>query len=215
MLDMAQQENGGSFARGVEDACRRVGYSPASLDQTLTAEQRARRERIAAADARRREIERARAAAKAKRADEQDRNRRVHIAKFIASNADGIEAGSLGDRYLVETRGIPRPAAGWPDAVRFLDAWNDMPPAAVFIATDDAGQVCGVQKVEIDGQAKKIRKISRGAFAATGAVVRLPGPATGPLLIGEGPETGLSPWAATEFETWISLGSLSKLPLPP
>ncbi|MFL5252951.1 MAG: toprim domain-containing protein [Rhodopila sp.] len=215
MLDMAQQENSGSFARGVEDACRRVGYSPASLDQTLTAEQRARRERIAAADARRREIERARAAAKAKRADEQDRNRRVRVAQFIAGNADGIEAGSLGDRYLVETRGIPRPAAGWPDAVRFLDAWNDMPPAAVFIATDDAGQVCGVQKVEIDGQAKKIRKISRGAFAGTGAVVRLPGPATGPLVIGEGPETGLSPWAATEFETWISLGSLSKLPLPP
>jgi len=54
--------------------------------------------------------------------------------------------------------------------------------------------------------------VTRGALA--GVAVRLPGPADGPLLLAEGPETGLSVWRATGHETWIALGSMSRLVVP-
>jgi hypothetical protein len=48
-----------------------------------------------------------------------------------------------------------------------------------------------------------------------GAVIRLPARSlNAPLLLAEGPETGLSVWAATGAETWVALGSLSRLELP-
>src|SRR4051812_22000478 len=42
------------------------------------------------------------------------------------------------------------------------------------------------------------------------AFVRLPGPADGPLLLVEGPETGLSVWRATDCEVWCSIGPLTR-----
>jgi Toprim domain len=57
-------------------------------------------------------------------------------------------------------------------------------------------------------------KITTGAIKDTGAVVRLPGPVDGPILIAEGPETGLSLWAATGYETHIGVGNLSRM-MPP
>jgi hypothetical protein len=35
-------------------------------------------------------------------------------------------------------------------------------------------------------------------------------PLDGPVLLGEGPETGLSVWVATGYETWISIGSITR-----
>lgn len=152
--------------------------------------------------------------AKGNRAAAADRERRVRIAQFIARNAGPIALGSVADKYLARTRCIPRPALGWPESVRFLSPWSDQPAAVAFVATDPTGKVCGVQRVNVDAQARKITKRSRGAFAETNAVVRLPGDAGGTLLIAEGPETGLSVWAATGHETWISVGGLPRLSLP-
>lgn len=155
-----------------------------------------------------------RARDQADRKADADRSRRIRIAQFIAGHAIKVEAESVGDRYLTQTRGVPRPAGGWPDAVRFLDAWSDQLSAIAFIATDASGKICGLQRVSLDKHGRKISKKSRGAFAETGAVVRLPGLSDGPLLIAEGPETGLSVWAATGFETWIAVGGLSRLNPP-
>ena len=48
-----------------------------------------------------------------------------------------------------------------------------------------------------------------------GAAIRLPARLPdAPLLLAEGPETGLSVWAATGAETWVALGSMSLLELP-
>ena len=80
------------------------------------------------------------------------------------------------------------PRGGWSGAVRFCEPWSDQPACILFIATDAAGEVQGVQRVNIDCQGRKLGKSSRGDFAETGAVVRLPGPAEGPFLLAEGPK---------------------------
>lgn len=129
--------------------------------------------------------------------------------------------GTVGETYLAVTRGIPAPAAGWPDAVRF----HPMERALVVAATDAAGAVVAVQFVyltpgaekisEAEAKRRRVPKDAKQSFGpVTGSVVRLPGDPDGPLLLAEGPETGLSVWAATGAETWIALGSMAKV-LPP
>ena len=121
---------------------------------------------------------------------------------------------TLGERYLTVARGIPRPAA-WPEAVRF----DLLDPSVVFSITDDAGQTVAVQVVRLTPSGKKIPKDDPRPPKQTygerrGNAVRLPGPAGGPLLIAEGPETGLTLWAVTGFETWIGCGSMASLTPP-
>ena len=43
---------------------------------------------------------------------------------------------------------------------------------------------------------------------------RLPGSVAGPLLLAEGPETGLSGWRATGYQTFIVLGGLARFKPP-
>jgi putative DNA primase/helicase len=91
--------------------------------------------------------------------------------------------------------------------------------AIVFPLTDDAGTVRAVQLVALkdDGSPAphwehdgKI-KITRGP--AKGHAIRFPGPANGPLLLAEGPETALSVWLATGLETWANAGGIGRAPL--
>ena len=56
-------------------------------------------------------------------------------------------------------------------------------------------------------------KWTRGVLTR-GALVRLPGPGDEPLQLAEGPETGLSAWAASGHETWITLGGMARV-VPP
>jgi len=119
--------------------------------------------------------------------------------------------------YLQETRRIPKPAGGWPDVVRF----HPRSCALILLATSTTGDVRGVQRVyltrdgakvgpeEIEQRRLPAAKQSSGVFE--GAAVRLPGLASGPLQLAEGPETGLSAWASTEHETWILLGGFGKV----
>jgi putative DNA primase/helicase len=133
-------------------------------------------------------------------------------------------AGTVAERYLIETRGIPRPDGGWPDCVRFLRG-DDTRALIVGVTTDD-GTLCAVQRIYLDLDAQNIRwedakrskvKLTAGTFAAvegSAGVVRLPGLADGPLSICEGVETGLSVWSATGHETWVTLGSISNATPP-
>ena len=140
---------------------------------------------------------------------------RIAYASRLWSESRPI-AGTAAATYLQETRRIPEPASGWPDVVRF----HPRSCALILRATSAAGDTRGVQRVYLTREGTKIGpdeieqrrllagKQSNGVFE--GAAVRLPGLASGPLQLAEGPETGLSAWASTEHETWILLGGFAK-----
>jgi putative DNA primase/helicase len=121
-------------------------------------------------------------------------------------------AGTLGERYLTETRRIPKPSTGWPQAVRYNPSLN----AVIVAATTDDGAVQAVQVIRLDrdgrkAEAQKDRPVKQSFGTFEGAAVRLPGAVDGPVLFAEGPETGLSVWAATGYETRVAFGSIAKL----
>jgi putative DNA primase/helicase len=198
-IDFVQQIEGVSFKQAVARLSGEAGLGSGSpvVDE-------ARRAKVA------------RAKAKRDREFEADQRARLRKARFIAGKAGATVSDGEADAYLVGTRGIPRPTAGWPACVRWMAPWRDIPGSVVFVATDAADKVYGVQRVLIDAAGRNVRddagknvKVSRGLFREHAAVVRLPGAADGPLLLAEGPETGLSVWAATGYETWIAVGSIT------
>lgn len=145
--------------------------------------------------------------------DAADVERRAHMAHRFWQ-ASVLVGSTVAERYLVEARKIPMPLV-WPDQVRFHPGTRSL----ILPATTTDGVVHAVQMVRLTSSARvalredgsKI-KLTRGALA--GVAVRLPGPAEGPLLLAEGPETGLSVWRATGHETWIALGSISRVAPP-
>jgi hypothetical protein len=195
------------FGEAVERLAREVGLD----GETVSAAESARRQR-AAAEARRR-AEAASAALQAEEDAEAIATARRRVARATAP-------GDLVDTYLVG-RGIPKPASGWPDAIR----WDARAGAMVAVATDAAGAVRAVQLVYLDGTGRKVGKAeiqrrqlpgSKQTFGRReGAAMRLPALHPGPLYVAEGPETALSVWAATVGgETWAALGGLATVELP-
>ena len=182
-------------------------------EEAISSTERARRDR-AAAEARRR----AEAASDAKQAEE-DADSIAYVQRRLRRT---VTAGdTLAERYLVETRHIPRPAAGWPTSVRY-DAHVR---AYVAVATDAAGEVRAAQWIYLTQDAHKIgedERVSRRLPAVKqtfgvlkGAVMRLPGLHPGPLYLVEGPEDGPSVWIATVGgETWCALGGFHGIELP-
>lgn len=150
---------------------------------------------------------------------EADEARRIALASRIAAACVPLP-GTLGEIYLKQSRGIPAPAAGWPASIQFHPAYR----ALVAIATAPDGTVRAVQRVHLGEEAAKVGDDERAARnlpavkvtngVTMGAVVRLPGDPAGPLLIAEGPETGLSVYTSTGHETWVSLGTVTKV-VPP
>jgi putative DNA primase/helicase len=128
--------------------------------------------------------------------------------------------GTHAEQYLNAERGIPTPAGGWPDCVRYHPTRR----ALILAATTASGAVQAVQLVHLTEDARKRpdepgRPTKQSFGPQAGAVVRLPafctdGIAPDALQTAEGPETGLSVWASTGRETWIALGSAGKLDLP-
>ena len=143
-----------------------------------------------------------------------DEAQRIAGAQRMWATA-GAVAGTKAEVYLTKTRKIPRPAAGWPDAVRFHAATNSL----MLAVTTADGSLQAVQRVHLTRDAKKaeaspsrLPKQTNGVLRD--AVVRLPGDPSRPLLVAEGPETGLSAWATTGYETWVCLGGIARLPRP-
>ena len=153
----------------------------------------------------------------AERAETAERKRiavRIAVARRLWEESEPV-AGTLAECYLTNTRGIPVPDGGWPDCIRFHPGTRSV----IFAATTPDGALQAVQRVRLTaegtkapGTAEHPDKTTNGVLA--GATVRLPGDSTGPLLLCEGPETGLSVRSATAHETWIALGSTAKL-MPP
>jgi putative DNA primase/helicase len=126
-----------------------------------------------------------------------DQARRIEAAHSLWARSTSI-AGTVAARYLTNARAIPAPSTGWPDAARF----HALTCSLILAATTTAGAVQAVQRVHLtldgrkaEGTAGRPVKVTNGVLA--GAVVRLPGDPAGPLLLAEGPETGLSVWTAT------------------
>ncbi len=166
-----------------------------------------------------------------------ERSERIGGARHTWAASIPIAESSIGDRYLVETRRIPRPEGGWPaDVMRWHGGADDpdarlCPPGGgmlVFAATTAAGMIAGVHKILLTadaanvirrdrdtGKSRKL-KISRGVFRETGAVVRFPPrrPFRAALQHGEGVETSLSAWRGTGLATHALLRSLAQADPP-
>ena len=160
-----------------------------------------------------RQAERDRKAQEHAAEDARDAARRIGLARQLWAHSGPI-TGSVAERYLFEFRGISALVA-LPDAVRF-----HQPTCSLIVgATLADGTLGAVQRVRLTSEAQKAAatpenpvKVTNGVLA--GAVVRLAGAAEGPLLLAEGPETGLSVWAATGHETWVALGGMAGMTLP-
>jgi len=168
-----------------------------------------------------RQAERDRKAREHAAEDAKDAEQRIKVARRMWAQAVPI-TGTVAERYLVEARRIPVSAA-WPGAIRFHPPTNSL----IVAATLADGTVQAVQRVRLAPDAQKTphtaetpTKVTNGVLA--GAAVRLPSlnivdnihDVCTPLLLAEGPETGLSVWAATGHETWIALGGMGGAALP-
>ena len=110
--------------------------------------------------------------------------------------------------YLT-ARGITVPM---PSDIRYLPPKGNEYGAMVSAARDNNGNVVAVQQVYIhEGKKAQIETPKKTNGVLDGAAVRLPGSKGNELVLVEGPETGLSVWQATGWETWIALGSIAKL----
>lgn len=221
LLDLIRRERGGDFREAVAWTAARYGLPDPFAEDQEDAREASSAEGTAAAEAKRREREAKRAKEDAWAAAEDARALRE--AREWAVEAVPV-SGTTGEYYLTRTRRIPVPDGGWPDCVR----WLGRDHALLLVATGPDGAVNAVQRVFLDDAGDKLgaedlearglpsAKLTRGRFgdAHKNTVVRLPGDPAGPLLLAEGPETGLSAWASTGFETWISMGSVCKLRVP-
>lgn len=141
---------------------------------------------------------------------DRDEARKTALAARLFAEATPI-AGTPAEKYL---RGRAIALSAWPDdAVR----WHGDKGMVVFAVRDETGKVIAIQRVflrpdgspQLDDDGKKIK---RTLGARHGRAVVFPG-RTGPLLLAEGPETALSAWYATGFETWATLGSIASVSL--
>lgn len=146
-------------------------------------------------------------------ARDNEMRRKVDAAKLIKDRSIPI-TGTIAEEYITQARQIPE--MQWPEALSF----DPVEQALVVIATTNDGTFSGVQIIRLTPNGEKIGgngpKPVKQSFGSLGdAVVRLPGPADKPLLLAEGPETGLSAWAATGYETWVALGWVTEKINPP
>lgn len=215
LLDLIRRERSCDFSDAVAWASRWTGIAVASVandDDAAAQQRRAQQE----ADRQARLTEQ-KAKASAEEAAEQAQ--RIDVAQRIAK-ATVPAFGTSAAFYLEFTRGIPPGPDGWPNAIRFHSGHR----AFVAVATDASGAVRAVQRIHLTKQDTKIDqaeverrklpavKVTNGTLAD--AAVRLPGPADGPLLLCEGPETALATWSCARYETWAALGGIANL-VPP
>jgi hypothetical protein len=111
-------------------------------------------------------------------------------------------------KYL-EGRGI---TVSLPPDIRYERPQNGNYGAMVLAATDNSGITKAIQRVLIhEGRKAPIKpdKLTNGVME--NAAVRLPALQGNELVLAEGPETALSVWQAWGRETWVALGSVSKI----
>jgi putative DNA primase/helicase len=144
-----------------------------------------------------------------------EEKRRIEAVKKI--RADSIAIGSTpGEQYLRSRAITPDAQQQWPESVR----WH---PGGylVFVCTSPQGETTAIQRIYVqpDGTPKldNGRKVKRSLGPRYGGAVHFEGGRHGgsasPLCIAEGPETALSVWSATGYETWAALGQVNSVSL--
>ena len=201
-IELIQHARRCNFAEAVSRGTDFTGLLPANAAERARHDEQRRRERF--------ERQKRHAAEEAEERAANITHLRRRLRRMVSI------PNTLGERYLIETRCIPRPPGGWPDVLRY----DPHDKALVVIATDANSEPQAAQWIYLTDDARKdepsdgrLTKLTRGPVK--GAAVRLPGRPSAPLQIAEGPETGLSLWASTGCETWIALGSIASLPVPP
>ena len=134
--------------------------------------------------------------------------------------------GSIGERYLSETRGIDvgKLPADIHESLRFhprCPFGSDTAPCILALMRDPLGDTpVGIHRIGLKSADGKVSKLDRRALGQMG-VVKL-WPANGTLTIGEGIETVLAAATRLSHETplipaWsaVSSGGLAKLPVIP
>jgi putative DNA primase/helicase len=208
LLDWIRRERQCSFLAAIKWARSFLGM-PEPAGRELTAGELAQRE----ADQQERTRQRAAEEAAWQAEQEADEKRRIEEAGEIWARTKPVR-GTLAERYLVQTRCIPAPPR-WP----WCPAFDPTNPALTCLVTAHDGELVGVQHVFLDKHAQKDPRGQCGTAKQSNGVpsrgcLRLPGPADGPLLLCEGPETGLSAWVATGHETWITVGQIGNINPP-
>lgn len=214
-LGLIRHVRGGSFPDALAYARKFTGLANDADDDEDQDDRREQRE----ADRQARRAEREAAEAEELAAEQ---GRRVETAQQIAAGTVPL-AGTLGEYYLKQVRGIPASADGWPASIRFHPRNRSL----VAIATTADGTVQAVQQVYLTEDGTKApdapgrpSKRTNGVTKNNGAMVRLPAQKLGqpasvsggqPLLLAEGPETGLAAWSSSGHETWVALGGIPKL----
>lgn len=155
-----------------------------------------------------------------------ERAEAIGNARWMADWSSDRAAGP-GTTYLAAQRGIHMPAS-WPRCIRWYPGysnrgvpkalrWHAACPGLLIVATDAGDCIQAVQHIRLTPDGHKAddgKPVKITVGVGSGAAVRIPGPMDGPLVLAEGPETGLSVWVATGHETWITLGSVTKA-VPP
>ena len=183
-LALIQHVNGGTFPDAVAWAANWLGID---IGQPMPAPDPVRAVALES------ERERRRIAAAAQEAH--DAARRVQTAQRWWCRRQPL-AGTVGATYFA-SRGIVEPVDGWPECVAFVPAvsveFTDKNPeglelrrevtcagAVVVAATNEAGDVCGVQRIYVGQDGRNIRdwsgrkvKLTNGVLSGNGAVVRL------------------------------------------
>jgi putative DNA primase/helicase len=139
-----------------------------------------------------------------------EEQRRIKSARKIWDRSIPAK-GTLAEVYLTQSRCISLETI--PDCIRF----DPVECTAVFAATTPDGTFKAIQRVYLTAEGLNLKNEAAGNKKRSlgvldNAAVRLAGSAeNGPVCLAEGPETGLSVWAATGHETWIALGGLAKI----
>ncbi len=143
LLALIRQQHGCSFADAVAWARGQTGLPEALPDNEADRARRAQQD----ADRRARQAE---AEARGQKEAEDARRSGTAWAQYIARDAVPAD-GTPADWYLRQVRGIPRPAGGWPDAVR----WHEGYRALVLVATRADGTVQRIQRVHLGASGGK------------------------------------------------------------
>jgi hypothetical protein len=156
------------------------------------------------------------AQSKAKR---QDTNFDTTVWARQQFEAAGDARGTLGERYSVEQRKIPREAfqiTARDGFIRYAAEYKHTPfsksgPALLFSATDLAGNFHGLQAVILKRDGQKLRKQSAGSLSSNHAIAWV-SRGCGNILIVEGPEDALSVFAAQpDGMVGAALGSMKRV----
>lgn len=160
----------------------------------------------------RRQIERdaERAAKEAEEAakDDADEARKIAHARKIWDETRLID-GTLGEKYLYDARKIH--LINFPETLR----WSVSERAVICAVTNDAGELVAIQKIAVTAEGKKDQRRWPGKGDAKKSIgpvgrgaLRFRGAESEELCLAEGPETGLTIWAAAGHETHSLVGGL-------